>query len=169
MTSSTDELCKLLEERGLSYQTNYLHTSWCVGSKLYEAVDNFDGTLAVGNLTPEQAIAATLGSDASAVRLAEKLRGIAEEMRNVGASSMKPHELLACYATEVDKVADLLKFAATLGNGTCEMVTSGTPCKGNTDVACTCCGAYNIGEYYDGCGHRTAPKFCPECGRRVER
>ena len=62
-----------------------------------------------------------------------------------------------------------MRFTPELGNGTCEMVTSGTPCEGNTDVACTCCGAYNIGEYYDGSGHRAAPKFCPECGRTVKR
>lgn len=49
-------------------------------------------------------------------RLAEKLRGIADEMRSIGASTMTPHELLACYAREVDKVADSLKFAATLGS-----------------------------------------------------
>ena len=53
---------KLLEERGLSCQTHYLHAFWYVGPKLYEAKDNLDGTLTVGNLTPEQAIAATLGS-----------------------------------------------------------------------------------------------------------
>ena len=111
---TTELLHKLLEERGLSCQTHYLHASWCVGPKLYEAVDNLDGTLTVGNLTPEQAIAATLGSDASAVRLAERLRSIADVMRNVGASTMTPHELLAFYAREVDKVADLLEFVAEL-------------------------------------------------------
>ena len=58
---TTELLCKLLEERGLNCQTHYLHTSWYVGPKLYEAVDNLDGTLTVGSLTPEQAIAATLG------------------------------------------------------------------------------------------------------------
>lgn len=60
---TTKLLCKLLDERGLSYQTHYLHTSWWVGSKLYDAMDNLDGTLTVDNLTPEQAIAATLGSE----------------------------------------------------------------------------------------------------------
>ena len=59
---TTELLRKLLEERGLNYQTHHLHTSWCVGSKLYEAIDNLDGTLTVGYLTPEQAIAATLKS-----------------------------------------------------------------------------------------------------------
>jgi len=64
----------------------------------------------------EQAVAATLGSGTSAARLAERLRGIANEMRDVGASSMTLHELLACYASDVEKVADLLTFAATLGS-----------------------------------------------------
>ena len=58
---------KLLEERGLSCQTHYLHAFWYVGPKLYEAKDNLDGTLTVGNLTPEQAIAATLGSERDAI------------------------------------------------------------------------------------------------------
>jgi len=45
-----------------------------------------------------------------------------------------------------------------------KMVVAGTPCKGNTDLACGSCGAYNIGEYYDGRSHRAIAKFCPECG-----
>lgn len=63
--------------------------------------------------TPEQAIAATLGNDASAVRLAERLRGIADEMRNMGASTMTPHELFRYFAREIDKAVDI---AATLGS-----------------------------------------------------
>ena len=59
---TTELLRKLLDERGLSCQTHYLHASWRVGQKLYGAVDNLDGTLTVDNLTPEQAIAATLGN-----------------------------------------------------------------------------------------------------------
>lgn len=59
---TTELLRKLLEERGLSCQTHYMHASWRVGQKLYGAVDNLDGTLTVDNLTPEQAIAATLGN-----------------------------------------------------------------------------------------------------------
>lgn len=59
---TTEKLCNLLEERGVNCQTNYLHVSWRVGPKLYDAIDNFNGTLTVDNLTPEQAIAATLDS-----------------------------------------------------------------------------------------------------------
>lgn len=51
---TTELLCKMLEERGLSCQTDYLHVVWRVGPKLYDAVDNFDGTLTVDNLTPER-------------------------------------------------------------------------------------------------------------------
>lgn len=50
----------------------------------------------------------------------------------------------------------------------CKMVTSGTPCDGNADVACSKCGASAIGDYYDPYGHRTLPKRCPECGRLVQ-
>lgn len=55
-------LCEMLEERGISCHTHYLHAFWWVGPKLYEAADNLDGTLTVGRLTPKQVIAATLGS-----------------------------------------------------------------------------------------------------------
>lgn len=67
---TTELLCKLLEERGLSCQTHYLDASWHVGPKLYVAVDNLDGTLTVDNLTPEQAIAATLGNERELIDLA---------------------------------------------------------------------------------------------------
>lgn len=68
---TTELLCKLLEERGVSCRTNYLHASWCVGPKLYDAVDNIDGTLTVSSLTPEQAVAATLGSEPDETELTQ--------------------------------------------------------------------------------------------------
>lgn len=61
--SATDELRRMLDERGVEYKRHYLNTSWYVGMKLYMATDDVDGTLTVDNLTPEQAIAATLGSE----------------------------------------------------------------------------------------------------------
>lgn len=69
---TTELLRKLLDERGVSCHTHYLYTSWCVGPKLYYAVDNLDGTLIVANLTPEQAIAATLGGGTCEWMLKEK-------------------------------------------------------------------------------------------------
>lgn len=60
------------------------------------------------NRTPERAIAATLGGNEN--RISERLRGVASDMRNIGASSMTPHELFAYWAREVDKAADLADF-----------------------------------------------------------
>lgn len=68
---------------------------------------------------------------------------------------------------ECAKLQEELREAGNRGE--CEMVTSGTPCEGNTDKRCTACGAYNIGEYYDGLSHIASPKFCPNCGRKVKR
>ena len=60
--SGTTELRALLEERDVKYKSHYLNTSWHAGMKLYMATENADGTLTVDNLTPEQAISATLGN-----------------------------------------------------------------------------------------------------------
>lgn len=165
--SATDELRRMLDERGVEYKRHYLNTSWYVGMKLYMATDDVDGTLTVDNLTPEQAIAATLGSDASAVRLAERLRSTADEMRSVGASSMTPHELLACYANDVDKVADSLMFAATLGGGECKFVSS----KGSEyPPVCSACG-YELGiydcEWFEDGTYGYGGNYCPNCGAKV--
>lgn len=173
----TTELREKLRELGIEFATDdfdhLLTTIWWVDgifAKYLEGTSKGcwcedDPTLKIRmkRITPEQAIAATLGSDASVAQLAERLRGIADEMRNVGASSMKPHDLLACYAREVDKVADSLKFAATLGNGTCrnEWAEFGkfrcSECWTQVDSIST---------------NTTQPmpiRYCPNCGRRVER
>lgn len=122
--SATDELRRLLDERGVEWwpmhddEAGYRDdrdTEFLVyGCK--HVAHEWGCRLQVDMLTPEQAIAATLGANTSAARLAERLHDISDEMRDVGASSMTPHELLACYAIEVDKVVDSLKFAATLGS-----------------------------------------------------
>ena len=103
--------------------------------------------------------AATLGSDASAVRLAERLRGIADEMRSVGASSMTPHDLLACYAREVDKVADSLMFAATLGRSKAKSHPYGY----ERDT-----GAYDATRCECGCINDISATYCNDCGGDIE-
>ena len=60
--TATDELWRLLDECGVEYKSHYLYTSWYADMRLHVAKDNMNGTLTVDNLTPEQAIAATLGS-----------------------------------------------------------------------------------------------------------
>ena len=58
------------------------------------------------------AIAATLGGNEN--RVSERLRGVASDMRNIGASSMTPRELFAYWAREVDKAADLADFLVSM-------------------------------------------------------
>lgn len=58
---ATNELRQLLDERGVEHDDHYFSTSWIAGGTLHIASEQLDGTLVVDKLTPEQAIAATLG------------------------------------------------------------------------------------------------------------
>lgn len=61
--TATDELCRLLEERGEQYiRHSDGMVTWRYYSDPHSAVEALDGTLQVTGLTPEQAIAATLGA-----------------------------------------------------------------------------------------------------------
>ena len=87
--TATDELCRLLNERGVEWDELVGHpvvvgTEWhdsdgypCTA--LEHAYDVPDGLLSVqANLTPEQAIEATLGSDLQAEN--EQLRELVRDM-----------------------------------------------------------------------------------------
>ena len=60
----TKELRCMLDERGVEHQDRYCCTSWIGDGTLHMASEELDGMLVVNKLTPEQAIIATLGSDA---------------------------------------------------------------------------------------------------------
>jgi len=64
--SATDELRRMLYERGESWHKwpDDDSTTWQAYSDPHTATESMDGTLIVTGLTPEQAIAATLGVDA---------------------------------------------------------------------------------------------------------
>ena len=59
----TTELCKLLDECGEHYVHDGCCVTWSYYSDPHTATESMDGTLIVTGLTPEQAIAATLGSE----------------------------------------------------------------------------------------------------------
>lgn len=61
--TATYELRKMLDERGVKYSGHYFNTSWIVNGELYVATENTDKTLTLSFLTPEQAIAVTLGNE----------------------------------------------------------------------------------------------------------
>lgn len=58
---TTELLCKLLEERCEDYTRNDFGITWSYYSDPHTATESMDGTLIVTGLTPEQAVAATLG------------------------------------------------------------------------------------------------------------
>ena len=109
----TNELREKLTERGARYERSEDDTTIYYdgdGNRYTYNVNPDSGwaQLFGYNLTPQQAIAATLGGNEN--RISERLRGIAADMRNIGASSMTPRELFAYWAGEVDKAADLADF-----------------------------------------------------------
>lgn len=61
--SATDELRRMLDERGESWHKwpDDDSTTWQAYSNPHTATESMDGTLIVTGLTPEQAIEATLG------------------------------------------------------------------------------------------------------------
>jgi len=65
--SATDELCAMLADRCEEFFMNDFGVNWRYYSDPHTATESMDGTLIVTGLTPEQAIAATLG-DADATR-----------------------------------------------------------------------------------------------------
>lgn len=173
---TTELLRKLLDERGVSCQTHYLHASWCVGSKLYEAVDNLDGTLTVGNFTPEQAIAATLGSDReSALNKADTLlreRGsgtlTAEQVRE----AIERHSAWAIGNGPIfrdgayEEIADELNART---ERTCR--DANTRFNAWTCSECKCTLLLMFDDYGEPTlnvdGVASVPNYCPNCGAKV--
>ena len=62
--SATEELRRMLDERGVAHSDHYLSTTWRDGHGILHLAGEpiADGLLVVDMLTPAQAIAATLGS-----------------------------------------------------------------------------------------------------------
>lgn len=140
-------LCEMLKEQGLSCHTHYLHAFWWVGQKLYEAADNLDGTLTVGRLTPEQAIAATLDS------------GTYEEER------IDELELKYMEAGHI-----IERLTAELENETCEVECFDDGVDEGMDGEWF---SYAPPTWYLTCGHTAQgtekPNFCQVCGKAVKR
>ena len=145
--SATDELRRLLDERGVEYEAERIDSSnyftWGEND-CYSYTEYPDGTvLRIWDCTPEQAIAATLGN--STLTADDVLNAVYK------------------HGAHWQAIADELN--ATLGRGTCRSTT-------HDDAwcfACSECGksfprnelhlAHNHGEI----------NYCPNCGARVER
>ena len=62
--TATERLREMLDERGVAHSDHYLSTTWRDGNGILHLAGEpmADGSLVVDMLTPEQAIAATLGN-----------------------------------------------------------------------------------------------------------
>lgn len=155
--SATDELRRILDERGVEWETNETLTDcwtrWNVGNLRCTATE-INGIFAftIGNCTPEKAIAATLGSGtltAEQVREAIKANAYPETSTTFefGSSSWQ-------------EIADELNSRA---ERTCECVAdyAESPFDGKTIVLHRCSACHEL--------MRPHMRYCPNCGRKVKR
>ena len=157
--SATDELLRLLDEHDVGYKSHhYLNTSWYAGTKLYMATDNMDGTLTVDNLTPEQAIAATLG-DERIKRLENLCRDMYFDLLAEMPESLLVNKLIQMHELGVkvydDEDYNILLDELGVSGQTCHLIEDGGL------LHCSNCGAAS--------GKRSWAywKVCPNCGAKV--
>ncbi len=179
MTSATDELRRLLDERGVRWWEEDGHTLW-YGQSINHAASAFSSFMFGENdkvhlsamVTPEQAIAATLGSEEPTY---EQWRAISEA---IGDAMEYAHDKAIEHPDKADPLWNLDEYVnrvievafgepVTLGSGECEFeyahgITD--TLKETVDVYfCSACGSPNYSD--------NEPMFCQYCGcgRRVKR
>ena len=166
--TATDELRRLLDERGVEYYESPNGVAWGklatpIHGRMYThyAVE-LDGLLCVDShcLTPAQAVEATLGCDEPPCdRLVERLR----EDWGIDASWDGLRRFWCVQLTE-EGVRLRDEREVTLGRGTCRMILR-DDIYGHAyqDIyECSVCGEQVIRETY--MGESEPPRFCPNCG-----
>lgn len=156
MESSTEILRRLLDERGVEWrdtgkrlnvgngvripiQTEYEQSC---GGRWSTVTEALSGTLTVNNLTPEQAIAATLG-DSDAVAFCKRVE-----------SATKEREPLTLFGVDYE------------ARGECEIETTENWLLAEQYHRCKHCGAFFA--VLDASGD-IPPCVCPNCGKAVKR
>jgi len=167
--TATDELRRLLDERGVEWWQS-ANTLGCVFTRWYSplfgdevcAMENEKEGLVLFDhyLTPEQAIAATLGSDDTFTR--EDVEGAFVSGYSLGLDmfdSSKPEKGWNQNKRNMDEEMEDLgwvrKDAATLGAGTCHEVED----EDTGFIVCSECGAVHDTDYTN--------YYCWCCGRKV--
>jgi len=169
-SNATERLRALLDERGVEYTTcdgKYVkETCWPYLGELMAAFAEFDNGTTRFELdhwcfTPEQAVAATLGSqiDADLRKAIDFMRIWISDDAHLGESE---------FSYELEKAEGLRKLeaieqaiAATLGRGECEWQF----CKSfqlYDAYQCSNCG--QVESLFEGC---ELPKFCKGCGAKA--
>lgn len=163
--TATDELRRLLDERGVEWSTSGNSTTrWHAGDTLFRW-DVWGGRprLLMSGITPAQAVEATLGRDEPPYdRLIERLR----EDWGIDAIWDGLRRFWCVQLTE-EGVRLRDEREATPGRGTCRMILR-DDIRGHAyqDIyECSVCGEQVIRETY--MGESEPPRYCPNCGREV--
>ena len=104
--TATDELCRLLDERGADYIENDFGITWSYYSDPHTATESMDGTLIVTGLTPAQAIAATLGESMTNTEKAALERRIDELCQEVEQGKAEFKKMDAWHSQELKAAMD---------------------------------------------------------------
>lgn len=169
---ATKHLRELLTERGAEWHRTPHYSSESIDNETvfrgegidWIANDHLNGHIGLRALryevTPEQAVEATLGrepDDAAMVKLHERMNAALLEYERAQGIEMRDGDA-AVTVPFVAKMHELLEEAATLGRGTCYLISA--PQYGEGCQECSACGEVMDGYLFDG-GH------CPRCGAKV--
>lgn len=169
--TATEQLRKLLDERGVEYDDKAIGTSrsteWDKDEN-YEVravyVEYADGcVLQIYDCTPEQAIAATLGGTKLT---AEQIRECVQHVYYEGYNDGFVHRGHGIEETNWQAIADELNTA--LG-GECELVY-GENDHGDDGWWCQTCGEWFAASFrHTGRNNIIEPSYCQHCGKAVKR
>ena len=164
--TETDELRRMLDERGVEWTSERVSDgvlfTFTKDGRTYSVFARDRAGLEMWSqyLTPAQAIEATLGpepDDAAMVKLHEQMNTALLEYERAQGIEMRDGDA-AITVPFVAKMHELLEEAATLGRGTCHLISA--PQYGDGCQECSSCGAVMDGYLFDG-GN------CPNCGAKV--
>ena len=166
--TATERLRELLDERVVEYRWDNGTATWYVNGVMYNAWgrDNERLTMSVCHLTPEQAVYATLGRRGYTYEQWRVISdALADAMESAHDKAVEHPDKAEPYWNLDEYVERVLKAAfgddATLGCGTCHMVTDG-----HGWWECDTCGSTID---WDSCDENDPPScnYCPNCGRKV--
>lgn len=172
----TTELREKLTERGVEHEARdggTLHvTSWLASGVQWNYREIGDThSLTMGNpwvgCTPEQAIAATLGSGTLTVEQVKRIHDVIEKHWHDLPAEYDMPEATALPECSYDWQAIADELNAELGNGTCEIIAQTWEDRGGDEE--------DTYEYELSCGHVVRMldceplHNCPRCGKAVKR
>lgn len=195
MTSATDELRRLLDERGVEWREwtkGQVETQWFVPSGMTEFDSHFcsasvsrdhrEGPLHYKGyvISPQAAIEASLGKTDNASAVAgdiNELRELRDLACDIHAAEIIDHvhithrgwtfdsQWLDLWHTEFDRIADKLEQAIAAWNTRAERTCRNTDDDCDAWFECSECGLHSKLEIMSG-GYGI-PNYCPNCGARV--